>query len=246
MNILGIITARGGSKGIPQKNLRKINKKPLIQYTIEIAKKSKINKLIVSTDDPKIAKFSKLLKIEVPFLRPKNISQDNTPTIDVIKHALKFLSNKNQYYPEIIVILQPTSPFRTVKMINDSINMLHRTNSTSIVAVSNVVHPPFTMFYYNSKYLKPFSKKFTKYNRRQMYPTLYYPNGSIYTLWTKTLSKYDSLYGPRVKPLIINEKTNIDIDDNYDMFMSEMTMLHWEKYEKSFKDKSNKLLKDST
>ncbi|MDO8611081.1 MAG: acylneuraminate cytidylyltransferase family protein, partial [bacterium] len=231
MDILGIITARGGSKGIPQKNLRKIHKKPLIQYTLEVAKKSKINKLIVSTDDPKIIKLSKSLKIEVPFLRPKKISQDNTPTIDVIKHALNFLSNKNQYNPEIIVILQPTSPFRTVKMINDSINMLQRTNSTSVIAVSRVTHPPFTMCYYNSKYLKPFSKKYTKYTRRQMYPVLYYPNGSIYTLWTKTLFKYDSIYGPRIKPIIINEKANIDIDDNYDMFMSEMTMMHWKKYE---------------
>jgi len=246
VNILGIITARGGSKGIPQKNLRKIYKKPLIQYTIEVAKKSKINKLIVSTDDPKIAKLSKSLKIEVPFLRPKKISQDSTPTIDVIKHALNYLLKTNQYCPEIIVILQPTSPFRSVKIINDSINMLQRTNSTSVVTVSPVTHPPFTMFYYNSKHLKPFSRKHTKYTRRQMYPTLYYPNGLIYTLWTKTLFKYDSIYGPRINSIIINKNDSIDIDDNYDMFIAEMTMLHWKKYQKSFEDKSNKLLKDRT
>ena len=241
VNILGIIPARGGSKGIIKKNLRKINKKPLIQYTIEAAKKSKINKLIVSTDDQKIAEFSKSLKIEVPFLRPKNISQDNTSTIDVIKHALKFLSNKNKYHPEMIVILQPTSPFRTVKMINDSITVLQKTNATSVIAVSNVVHSPVTMFNYNSKYLKPFSKKFIKYDRRQLHPTLYYPNGSIYTLWTKTLSNYDSLYGPRIKPLITNEKTNIDIDNIHDMFVSEMTLLHWKKYTESFEKESKKL-----
>jgi len=237
MNILGIITARGGSKGIPKKNLRKINKKPLIQYTIEAAKKSKINKLIVSTDDKKIAALSKSLKIEVPFLRPKNISQDNTATIDVIKHALKFLSKKNKYHPEIIVILQPTSPLRTKQMINDSIEALQRTNATSVLSVSKTTHSPFTTFSYNLKYLKPFSKKFEKYNRRQLYPTLYYPNGSIYILWAKTLTKYDSLFGPRIKPLIINEKFSVDIDNVFDMFVTEMIMLHWKKYEKSFKKK---------
>lgn len=239
VDILGIIPARGGSKGIPKKNLRKINKKPLIQYTIETAKKSKINKLIVSTDDPKIAELSKSLDVEIPFLRPKNISQDNTATIDVIKHTLKFLLNKNQYCPEITIVLQPTSPFRTVKMINDSINILQQTNATSVLSVSRVKHPPFITFYYNSTYLKPFFKKFEKYSRRQLYHTLYHPNGSIYTLWTKTLYKYNSLYGPRIKPLIINEKTNVDIDDVYDMFATEMIMLHWKKYAKSFEVKSS-------
>ena len=241
MNILGIIPARGCSKGIPEKNLRKIDKKPLIQYTIETAKKSKINKLIVSTDDQKIVDLSKSLKVDVSFLRPKSLSQDNTPTINVIKHTLKFLS-KNNYYPDIVVVLQPTSPFRTVQIINDSIDMLQKTSATSILSVSKNKHTPFTAFSYKSTYLKPFVKKFEKYNRRQLHPTLYYPNGVIYTFWVNTLSKYDSLYGPRIKPLILDEKQSIDIDNVYDVFMTEMTMLHWKKYLILFEKKSKNIL----
>lgn len=114
MKILALIPARGDSKGIPNKNIQKIGGKYLIEYTINSAKRSKlIDKIIVSTDSKKIASISKKLGAEVPFLRPKKISIDKSPTIEVIKHTLGFLSNNQFYVPDIILLLQPTSPFRS-------------------------------------------------------------------------------------------------------------------------------------
>lgn len=234
MKILGIIPARGGSKGISLKNIRFLAGKPLINYTIESAKKSKINKIVVSTDNKKIAKISKSAGAEVPFLRPKKISGDNALTIEVIKHTLNFLSTNQSYEPDMVIILQPTSPLRSAKMINNAIQILKKSKSTSAISVSKIKTHPYAAFWYNKKYLKPFQKDFTKYSLRQKYPVLYYPTGSIYALWQKTLKKYNSIYGPRIKPMISKNEIEIDIDTPFDLFMAESTILNWKKFRKKF------------
>ena len=152
MKILGIIPARGGSKGIPQKNLRKILGKPMIQYSFDVAKKSKINKIIVTTDDKKIAKFAESQGIDVPFVRPKKLSNDSTKTFDVIKHSLDYLIKKQDYTPEIVIILQPTSPLRTSNIIDNSINLLKQCNATSVISVSKIKTHPSSSFFYNKKF----------------------------------------------------------------------------------------------
>ena len=125
MNVLAIIPARGGSKRIPYKNIQNLAGKPLIAHTIIAAKKSKvIDKIVVSTDDKKIAKISEAYGIEVPFLRPKNISKDNSPTIEAVKHTLEFLRTNQDYIPDMIIILQPTSPLRTTRSI-DNLSLIH-------------------------------------------------------------------------------------------------------------------------
>ena len=122
MNILGIIPARGGSKGIPKKNLRKVCGIPLIEHTIKTAKKSKkINRLIVSTDSQEIIRFVKKLDVEVPFRRPTKYASDNSSTFDVINHALEFLKKTENYSPDIVIILQPTSPLRNALTIDKSV-----------------------------------------------------------------------------------------------------------------------------
>ena len=124
MKILAIIPARGGSKGIPLKNIKKLNGDPLIKYTIDVAKKSKrLDRIIVSTDNEKIAILAKKYGVEVPFTRPKIISGSKATQFQVIKHVLDFLKTE-EYFPNIVVLLQPTSPFRTVKVIDDSIKRL--------------------------------------------------------------------------------------------------------------------------
>lgn len=223
MKIVAIIPARGGSKGIPLKNIKKLLGKPLIEYTINAALNSKkINKVIVSTDNEKIARISRSLGAEVPFLRPKKTSTDSSNSIDVIKHALKKLE-KSKFIPDIIVILQPTSPFRTSQMIDKSIDLLRKSKSTSIISVAKIKKHPYSSFWYYDKYLKPFKKDFLKFYQRQLFPELFYPTGAIYTFWTSTVTKYNSLYGPRIKPMIIsNEIINLDIDSNFDFFIAEM------------------------
>jgi CMP-N-acetylneuraminic acid synthetase len=234
LKILGIIPARGGSKGIPQKNLRKILGKPMIQYSIDAAKKSKINKIIVSTDNKKIAKFAESQNIEVPFMRPKKFASDSAKTIDVIKHTLNFLDKNQNYQPDIVIILQPTSPMRTSTIINRSINLLHKNKTTSVISVSKIKTHPNSSFSYNGTFLKPFRKDFKKFDRRQKNESLYFPTGSIYTTFLKTIKKYDSIYGPNIKPIITEQDESIDIDSIYDLFVSEMTMKYWEIFRKKF------------
>mgnify|MGYP001619380412 CR=1 FL=1 len=132
MEILGIITARGGSKGIPKKNIRKLNGKPLLAWTIEAAKKSgAFSRLILSTDDPEIAGVGKKYGAEIPFLRPKKLAQDKTPTLPVIQHAIKWLLKKEGYIPDAVMILQPTTPFRQPKHIQKAISLFKKSKADS-------------------------------------------------------------------------------------------------------------------
>ena len=234
LKILGIIPARGGSKGIPQKNLRKILGKPMIQYSFDVAKKSKINKIIVTTDDKKIAKFAESQGIDVPFVRPKKLSNDSTKTFDVIKHSLDYLIKKQDYTPEIVIILQPTSPLRTSNIIDNSINLLKQCNATSVISVSKIKTHPSSSFFYNKKFLEPFRKDFKKFDRRQQYTPLYFPTVAIYTTWYKTIKKYNTIYGPKIIPIITDQKNSIDIDTKFDMFIAEMTLSHWKKFLNKF------------
>jgi CMP-N,N'-diacetyllegionaminic acid synthase len=222
LKILALIPARGGSKGIPMKNLKKIAKKPLIQYTIDIAKKSKIfDKIVVSTDNQKISSTSKKLGADVPFLRPTSLAKDNTPSIKVIKHALNFLEKKQDYVPEIVLLLQPTSPIRTVELIKKSVNLLKKNKTDSVISVAKVKTHPYNCFWEKNKTLQPFNKKFKLYSLRQSLPELYYPTGSIYTFWTSNIKKYDSFYGLKISPLLVtNKEFLVDIDDDFDLFLA--------------------------
>lgn len=232
MHILAIVPARGGSKEIPLKNIQKVAGKPLLEYTITAAKKSKyLDRVIVSTDNKKIAKIAISLGAEVPFLRPKNISRDTSSTIDVVKHALKFLALES-YIPEIILVLQPTSPLRTTEMIDKSITLLQNSNATSVLSVSKIKTHPYSSFWLKGIHLHPFNSDFKKYHQRQKYPDLYYPTGAIYAFRYKALKKYDSLLGNRIKPLIVEQENSVDVDNKFDLFISEMSILYWKKFKK--------------
>ncbi len=230
--ILAIIPARGGSKGIRKKNIQKLLGKPLISYTITAAKNTKsINKIIVSTDDNEIKKISQNIGAEVPFLRPKQISKDTSSTIEVIKHALKFLEETQSYKPDIIVLLQPTSPLRTSQLITKTINTLKKSKATSVITVSKITKHPYASFWLKNDFLKPFKENSTKYSRRQDFPDLFFPTGAVYSFWYDTLKKFNSIYGPKIKPIIVDDD-NIDIDTLQDLFFTEMILKNWKKYRK--------------
>ena len=231
--ILAIIPARGGSKGIRRKNLQKLSGKPLIVHTIIAAKKTKsINKIIVSTDDKEIGKISKNNGAEVPFLRPKQISKETSSTIEVIKHALKFLQKNQSYVPDIIILLQPTSPLRTSQLITKTINTLKKSKATSVITVSKITKHPYASYWLKNDFLKPFEKNFTKYSRRQEFPDLFFPTGAVYTFWYDTLKKFNSLHGPKIKPIVVHDE-DIDIDNLRDLFFAEMMLKNWKKYKKN-------------
>jgi CMP-N-acetylneuraminic acid synthetase len=140
-----IIPARGGSKDIPKKNIKPLRGKPLITYTIDYAKKSRcINKVVVSTEDEEIAEISRKYGAEV-MERPENLAKGESPTIDVIFHVLKILKMKN-YNPDIVVLLQPTSPLRSAKDIDNAIKLFLDSDCESVVSVYAVKHPPYWSF----------------------------------------------------------------------------------------------------
>ena len=242
MEILGIIPVRKNSRGIPLKNIQKINGIPLVEHTIRTAKKTtKISRLILSTDSEEIAKIAQKLGIEVPFLRPKKYSTTNSPTSDVIFHALDYLKKKENYEPDIITILQATSPLRQPSTIDKSVRLLVNSNATSILGVSQMKQNPFLAFTLGSnKFLKPHMKNFQKFFQRQKFPKFYYPSGSIYTFWKKTLEEYGNIYGPKIKPLVVSKEESIDIDDILDLFISENILKNWKSYKKNFLKKGVK------
>jgi CMP-N,N'-diacetyllegionaminic acid synthase len=240
MKILAIIPARGGSVGIPKKNIQKLAGKPLIQYTIGAAKKSKlVNRIIVSTDDKKIARISQKLGAEVPFLRPKSISKSTSSQLSFVKHALEYLKNSESYEPDIVIILYPTQPLRAPSRIDKSIQLLKRSKSDTVIGVSKIRTHPYRAFLPVRGFLQPFRKDFLKFHQRQLFPTMYYPTGDVYTFWYKTYKKYGQIYGPKIKPLL--PSTNdlfLDIDHSFDLFLGEMILKNWKHYEQNFKLKS--------
>ena len=242
MEILGIIPVRKNSRGIPLKNIQKINGIPLVEHTIRTAKKTtKISRLILSTDSEEIAKIAQKLGIEVPFLRPKKYSKNNSPTSDVIFHALDYLKKTENYEPDIITILQATSPLRQPSTIDKSVRLLVNSNATSILGVSQMKQNPFLAFTLGSnKFLKPHMKNFQKFFQRQKFPKFYYPSGSIYTFWKKTLEDYGDIYGPRIKSLVVSRDESIDIDDILDLFIAENVVKNWNSYKKKFLKKGVK------
>ena len=234
MKILALIPARSGSKGIRLKNLKKLINVPLIEYTLSSAKNSKkINKILVSTDDNKIIKICKNFSI-TPLLRPKNLAKDETPITHVIQHSLQYLQNNEEYIPDLIILLQPTSPLRTSVDIDKGIQLLIKSNATSVISVSKLKNHPFLSFWKKGEYLTPYQKNYKKNKRRQQLPNLFFPNGAIYVFWYKTWKKYNSIYGPRIKPYIMPHETSIDIDDPIDFFFCEMILKYWKSFKKQF------------
>lgn len=241
MNILAIIPAKGGSKGILHKNLQKLENIPLVNHTVNCAKKSKLlTRIIVSTDSKEIAQVTKSAGAEIPFIRPKKFAKDTSSQLDVVKHALDYLAKKEQYFPDIVCVLHPTDPLRTTKRIDDSIKLLEKSKADIVLGVGKVRTHPYRSFHLKNGFLKPFKENFHRYYQRQLFPPLYFPTGE-YTFWYKTYTKYGKIYGPKIKPLISkSDEINVDVDALFDLFVTEMTLKHWENYQKKFKQNKYK------
>ena len=201
-----------------------------------------MDKVIVSTDCKDISKVAMQFGAEVPFIRPKKLATDNASSLDVVNHVLKFLKKNENYQPDIILILQVTSPLRTSLTIDKSINLLKKTNSTSVLGVSEIKQNPSLAFILqNNNFLKPFNKNFKSFKQRQKLPKFYYPTGSIYTFWRKTLETSGNFYGSTIKSLIIPNEESIDVDDIFDLFICENILKNWKNYKKTFLKRSVKV-----
>lgn len=223
MKVLGLINARKGSKGIPKKNIKLLNKKPLINYSIEAALKSKlIDDLVVSTDCTDIAQISKESGASVPFLRPDYLALDDTLQIEVIKHAVNYLKKQNKVY-EIIILLQPTCPLRNEQDIDNSIKLLINSNADTVISVMKVTgQHPVTMYKGNPKTkLEPLIKSNPKGVLRQKFNDVYWRNGSIYAFKEEVLFKNNSLYGEKIVGYEMPLERSANIDEPFDWDFTE-------------------------
>lgn len=216
--VLALIPARGGSKSIPRKNIRPFAGHPLIAYSIASGLAAKaVTRVIVSTDDEKIAAISRQYGAETPFLRPDAFSQDNTPDLPVFQHALRWLAENEGYRPEIIVQLRPTSPLRRVLHIDQAINsLLERPEADAVRTVCVPFQNPFKMWRIAADgFMVPLIQLDhpEPYNLpRQALPEVYWQTGYVDVAWMQTILDKNSMTGERILPLVIDASEWIDID----------------------------------
>jgi CMP-N,N'-diacetyllegionaminic acid synthase len=216
--ILAVIPARGGSKGIPRKNLAKIAGYTLVEHAIHVSLKCPlVYKTILSTDDPEIAKIGKNAGASVPFLRPHRLAGDKVRTVDVIIHLLKHLDDK----PQIVLILQPTAPLRTPKQISQALQILIKHNKADAIASVvplNEPHPMKTKVIQGG-WLRPFVKKADSSTPRQLLPSAYKLNGAIYAIRVKAFLKEKTILPSKTLPFIMPAETCINIDTFLDLLI---------------------------
>jgi len=223
--ILALITARGGSKGLPQKNILPLAGKPLIAWTIEQAKKSKyLDTVIVSTDSQKIAKIAKNFGAEVPFIRPANLATDKAKSIEVILHCLNWLKERKKFY-DLVMLLQPTSPLRTAIDIDNSLKLLFSKKAQAVISVCATEHHPYWINTLpKDGCLKNFINPEIENKPRQQLPKFYRLNGAIYLAYSDYLEKQKSFFGNKSYAYIMPPERSVDIDNYFDFKLAEVTL----------------------
>ncbi len=223
MEILAIIPARGGSKGLPGKNIRDLAGKPLIAHTIAEAGKSRyLNRVLVSTDDPEIAGVSEVYGAEVPFLRPAALASDTSPSIDAILYTVQRLKESEGYSPDYVCLLQCTAPMKTARHIDEAIERLIATKMDGIVSVCEAeVHPCWTQVFKGDK-LESFIKQEGLVLRRQDLPEVYRFNGAIWVVRTTSLLQEKSMIVKNETGYIMSVDDSVDIDTERDFRYAEM------------------------
>lgn len=218
--MFALIPARGGSKGVPKKNIKKLNGKPLIHYAIESARRVfPDEKIIVSTDDKEIKSVVEQTGLKVPFLRPANLATDDASSRDVILHAIQFLENKGNIN-QSVVLLQPTSPFRTFVHIREAMN-LYNDNLDMVVGVTETKSNPYYLLYEEDENGHLVNSKSGSFNRRQDCPKVWEFNGAIYVININSVKNLEIHDFKKVKKYIMGEKDSIDIDTEFDWKFAE-------------------------
>ncbi len=223
-NILAIIPARGGSKGIPGKNSKLLGGKPLLQYTVEAAKESRmLSRVILSSEDAAIMELAKSIGLEVPFVRPEHLATDNSGTLEVVQHALQYFMEQGEVF-DAVCLLQPTTPFRERGSIDKAIQKFGEKGYDSLLSVREVPaefnpHWVFEADNHGHLHIATGEKEIIK--RRQELPKAYFRDGSLYLTKTEVVLKQNSLYGTKLGYIVSEGYKFVNLD----------TMLDWEKAE---------------
>lgn len=223
LSYLGVIPARGGSKRFPGKNIAKLNCQPLIARTIEAAAHAqRLTRTIVSTDDVEIAAVAKDWGGDVPFIRPALFAGDLSPAIDVITHALDQLDSQGLSF-DAVVLLQPTSPFRTGAHIDEAIALFEKTEADTVTAVRIAQEHPYYSWMQKGDALAPFFSLNEQSMSRQQLPPAFVENGAIYVIKRELLA-HGAFYGSKVVPYLMSELCSLDIDTVEDFQYAEFVM----------------------
>lgn len=227
MKALGIIPARGGSKGVPRKNIRPLGGKPLIQYTAESALASqRLDRVILSTDDEEIAAVGRRCGLEVPFMRPAELARDDTPTLPVVQHAVRWIEDQGDRY-DVICLLQPTNPMRRTEDIDGCLAMLEHGDFDSVVSVLPVPHEynPHWVYLQDEKgRLHLSTGESTPIPSRHDLPRAFHREGSVYAVRRDVLMNEGSLYGQRIGGYLIDAGQTVNIDEPEDLVRAELLL----------------------
>lgn len=224
---LAVIPARSGSKRVPNKNIKDLNGKPLIAYTIEAALKSKyITKTIVSTDSIELQKIAHKFNASAPFLRPIELAQDETKSIDVVTHTLKYLKENEKEVYDFVILLQPTSPLRNEKDIDNAIRYLEKKNADAVISVCEVEHNPlWSNKLDKTKNMEKFLDKQYINSRSQDLEKFYRLNGAIYICKINKLLEENTFFiNKNIFAYEMAQEKSIDIDTNLDFIITKAIM----------------------
>jgi CMP-N,N'-diacetyllegionaminic acid synthase len=224
--VLVLIPARGGSKGIPGKNLRLLGGRTLIEYAAAAARDSGVvDRAVLTTDSEEIAAVGRRAGLDVPFLRPASLADDDTPMQPVVEHALAALADDG-FVPDIVLLLQPTSPLRTPEHLRRAVTMLRETGADSVVSVVKLPHhlSPDYVMRIEAGELKPFLPEGARVTRRQDARRAYVRDGTVYAFWTRTLRDMGNIYGRRAVPLLVDAADSVTIDNPADWDAAERVM----------------------
>lgn len=225
--VLALISARGGSKGLPGKNIRCLAGKPLIVYSIEAALQAEnIDRVVVSTDSQEIADVARQSGAEVPFMRPSELARDDTPSLPVSQHAVAWLREHEGWSCDILAELPPVAPLRTIHDIEAALSMLTESGADSVIslcAVEGAYHPYWMKRIDNDRVI-PLMNLPREYTRRQDLPPVYRRNGALIAVWTHVLMEKNSYYGDEIRGYLMPEARSIDIDNELDFAVAEVLM----------------------
>jgi len=215
MRVIGLVPARGGSKGVPRKNIRPLGGKPLLQYTAEAARAAALlDRVILSTEDAEIAEVGRRCGLEVPFMRPAELAADSTPSVLVVRHALAWLGERGETY-DAVCLLQPTHPLRLPADIDGCIRMLSDTGADAVVTVSAVppeFNPHWVFFRTGEGFLRLSTGEEKPIPRRQELPPAFHREGSVYVTRCDVLMNTDSLLGRRLAGYPVDPARSVNID----------------------------------
>lgn len=222
--VLVIITARGGSKGLPKKNIKPLLGKPLIGWTLEQAKNCDyVDEIFVSTDCPEIAKVCDDFEVKVPFLRPNELATDTSSSMDVVEHVINSLEKENNFF-DYILLLEPTSPLRKKDDIKNAIEkVVNNNDADGLITMGEVhmEHPMIVKKVTDKEKIIPYIKEVKKITQRQQADKAYFPYGVAYMIKTSVFKEKKMFYTDNVIPYFIERWQNYEVDDIYDFLCIE-------------------------